>query len=136
MIREIFFRDFGWKLFSLLLAGFIWFTVHKLIEEPRAVSLSPANSVMTYREVPVSIVASAADPRLFLLNSNLVAVTVSGPPGAMAILDKPQIHALVNLSEAGDPARNLDRPVEVSVPWGVTVISVEPAKLRVIPPKK
>lgn len=135
MIRELFLKDLGWKVFSLLLAAFIWYTVHKIIEEPKLVALSPASSVVTYGEVPVYLVG-AADLRGYGLNSNSVSVTISGPPGNMAILEKSLIHAVVNLADAPAPLPNGDRPVEVTVPWGVTVVSVEPAQLRVFPPKK
>jgi hypothetical protein len=136
MIRDIFVKDFGWKLFSLLLAGFIWYTVHKIIEEPKAASVSPAYVPVTYGEVPVFIVASAADVHLYGVNSNTVSVNVSGAPEIMAVLQKNQIHATVDLSDFGTNSKELNRRVDVSVPWGVTVVSVEPAKLKVVPPKK
>src|SRR5580704_2872950 len=131
MLRELFIKDFGWKLFSLLLAAFIWYTVHKIIEEPKAAAVSPANSQVTYDYVPVFIVATAADMRQHGVNSNTISVTVSGPPEDMAVLEANQIHATVDLSDFDDHRKDTDRRVEVSVPWGVTVINVEPAVLKV-----
>jgi hypothetical protein len=136
MIRDIFLKDLGWKLFSVLLAAFIWYTVHKIIEEPRAAIVSPASRQAEFGNVPVFIVATAADMRQYGVNSNDVSVTVSGPPDVMDVLQANQIHAIVNLSDFDSQTKDLDRPVEVSVPWGVTVVDVEPARLRVIPPKK
>lgn len=134
MLRDIFFKDFGWKLFSLLLAAFIWLTVHKIIAEPQAVAISPAEKSATYGNQPVSIVATAADMHLYGVNSNTVSVTVSGPAEVMDVLQANQIHATVDLSDFDEKSKDLYRPVDVSVPWGVTVVEVEPAKLRIIPP--
>jgi hypothetical protein len=134
MIRDIFFKDFWWKLFSLLLAGFIWYTVHKIIEEPKAAEVSPSKIPVAYGNVPVSIVAVAADMHLYGVNSNTVSVTVSGDKEVMDILQANQIHATVDLSDFGTNSKELNRRVDVSVPWGVTVVSVEPAKVKIIPP--
>jgi YbbR domain-containing protein len=135
MLRDLFFKDFGWKLFSLLLAAFIWYTVHKIIEEPKAALVSPANTQVIYGNVPVFIEATAADMHLYGLNSNTVSVTVSGPPAIMDEFQADEIHAMVDLSDFDNKTKAEDRMVEVSVPWGVTVVNVEPAKLKVIPPK-
>lgn len=136
-MRDLFFKDFGWKLFSLLLAVFIWFTVHKIIE-PQPEGGSLATSPVTYGEVPVLIVASGADVHLYRVQPDTVSVTVSGPPEIMSVLQGKQIHATVDLSGV-DPAkesnlRNL--PVNVSMPRGVTLASVEPVQVDVIPPPK
>jgi hypothetical protein len=40
----------------------------------------------------------------------------------------------VEVPDENPKSKDLLRNVEVSVPWGVTVIDVEPAKLRLIPP--
>jgi YbbR domain-containing protein len=135
MMRDLLFKDFWWKLFSLLLAAFIWYTVHKIIEEPKAAAISPNYNQETYGEIPVSLVSTAADLRWFGVNSNTVSVTVSGPPEVMNVLQANQIHALVNLSGLDAKTKDLNRRVEVSVPWGVMVVNVEPPKLKVIPPK-
>jgi len=136
MMRDLLFKDFGWKLFSLLLAGFIWFTVHKIIEQPKAAAVGAASISVPYGNVPVSLVASGADVHLFGINSNTVSVTVSGLPEVMNVLQGNQIHASINLSDFDETTKDLNRRVEVAVPWGVTVVKVEPPSLKVIPPKK
>jgi hypothetical protein len=134
-MRDLLFKDFGWKLFSLLLAGFIWLTVHKIVV-PAAGASPSATSTVTYGGLPVTPVAAAMDTRSFGLNSNSVSVTVSGPSEVMAVLQGNQIRPTVDLSGITIDSKDLDRRVDVAVPWGVTVVDVSPAFLRVVPPPK
>lgn len=136
MLRDIFLKDFGWKLFSLLLAGFIWLTVHKIIAEPQAAVVPPASKAATYGAQPVALVAAGADTRLYGVNSNTVSVTVSGLPADMDVLQANQIHATVDLSDFDDRTKDPYRRVDVSVPWGITVVNVTPAKVKIIPPRQ
>lgn len=134
MVRDIFFKDFGWKLFSLLLAAFIWFTVHKIIEEPQPTGLSNSVSPVIY-ELPVLIVATAADMHLYHVNPDKVSVTVSGSSDIMSVLEANEIRVTADLSKF-DPTKSSDVPVDVSVPGGVTLVKVEPARVSVIVPPK
>src|SRR5215469_14408314 len=133
MLRDIFVKDFVWKLVSLLLAAFIWYTVHKLIE-PQKTGDSNNSSTVIY-ELPVLIEATAADMHLYHVKPEKVSVTVSGPADVMSVLQENQIHVLVDLSKF-DPATAISQPVYVSVPGGVTLINVKPAKVDVIVPPK
>jgi YbbR domain-containing protein len=135
-MSKLLYQDFGWKLFSLLLAAFIWYTVQKIIEEPKAAPNSPANIEEIYTEVPVAFLTTAADRRQFQAVSNTVSVTVSGPPTAMNTLQRDQIHALVNTSGFDPKGRHTDLPVEVSVPAFVTVLEVTPASLQLQAPSQ
>jgi len=136
-MRDLLFKDFGWKLFSLLLAAFIWYTVHKIIE-PQADELLPASSPVTYGEVPVLVVARGADIHLYRVRPDTVSVTVSGPPKIMSVLQGKQIHATVDLSDLDlakeSNLRNV--PVNVSMPRGVTLANIEPPAVDIIPPPK
>ena len=135
MLRELFIKDWGWKLFSLLLAASIWLTVHRIIEGPKNATAGAAGSTLTYGNLPVFIVASAADVHLYHVLPDTVSVTVSGSPEVIAVLQANQIRATVDLTDI-DSGRDLKRRVDVSVPSGVTLISVEPARVGVlIPPR-
>ena len=134
-MRDLFIKDLGWKLFSLLLAAFIWLTVHKIIEGPNFSTASAASSPVTYGNLPVLVVATAADMRPYRVAPNTVSVTVSGPPEVMAVLQANQIRATVDLTDI-DSAPDLKRRVDVSVPAGVTLVNVEPAKVGVILPPR
>jgi YbbR domain-containing protein len=134
-MRDLFFKDFGWKLFSLLLAVFIWITVHKLIERPGAVSVSSTSDLVTYSNLPVFFISTAADTSAYRVQPNLVTVTVSGPSTVMSVLDANQIRATVDLSEA-EPGHDSNERVSVSVPPGVAVFNIAPATVKVTAPAK
>jgi YbbR domain-containing protein len=134
-MRDFFFKDFGWKLFSLLLAAFIWYTVHKIIEEPTPAGPANAISSVIYGELPVLIVATAADMHLYRVHPDKVSVTVSGPADVMSVLQGNQIRVTVDLSKF-DAATDTTQPVDVAVPGGVTLVKVSPVKVTVIVPVK
>src|SRR5580658_9916820 len=97
--REWFTVDFGWKLFSVILAVAIWLTVYKIREEPEApVTTGVLN---TYDRLTVLVVSATADVRDFRVVPGAVAVTVSGPPDVMAVLQANQIRAFVDLTDIG-----------------------------------
>jgi hypothetical protein len=132
-MRDFFFKDSGWKIFSLLLAAGIWLTVHRILLESTGAEAHAAGSPVTYGNLPVFIVASASDVHLYRVAPNAVSVTVSGSPDAIAVLQANQIRATVDLTDI-ESAKDLKRRVDVSVPSGITLVSVEPPKVGVIIP--
>jgi YbbR domain-containing protein len=134
-MRDLFIKDWGWKLFSLFLAVVIWLTVHKIIDEPKESAASAANPV-TYGDLPVLILAAASDVHLYRVVPDTVSVTVSGSPDAIAVLQANQIRVTVDLTDI-ESARDFRRRVDVSVPSGIELVNVDPAKVGVIiPPVK
>ena len=133
MLREFFIRDWGWKLFSLFLAVGIWLTVHKIIEGPKNAAVGATGSTLTYGNLPLFIVSSAADVHLFHVMPDTVSVTVSGSPDVIAVLQANQVRATVDLTDI-DAGKDLKRRVDVSVPSGVTLISIDPPRVGVLIP--
>ena len=131
-MRDIFIRDFGWKLFSLLLAAFIWLTVHKIIE-PKSANEPTGGMTLTYDNLPVLVVAAAADVHDFRLLQAGVSVTVSGPSDVIGKLQANQIRATVDLTDTST-VNTAKQRVNVSVPTGVTVVSIQPDSIGVSAP--
>jgi hypothetical protein len=132
-MRDLFIKDYGWKLFSLILASAIWLTVHKIIEEPKNTDVVAAGSPVTYGNLQVFIVASAADVHQYRVIPNTVSVTVSGAPDAIAVLQANQIRATVDLTDI-ESAKDLKRRVDISVPMGIKLVSISPSKVGVLIP--
>jgi YbbR domain-containing protein len=133
ILRAWLLEDFGWKIFSLILAVAIWLTVHKILLESAAPVANGGGATLTYGNLPVLIVAAAADVHLYRVVPESVKVTVTGSPEAIATLQANQIRATVDLT-AIDAAKDLKRSVDVAVPSGITVLNVEPPKVGVIVP--
>jgi YbbR domain-containing protein len=132
-MRDLFFKDVGWKVISLLLAAGIWLTVHRILIESTEPVTRVGASTLTCGNLPVTLVAASADVRGYRLLQPTVTVTVSGPPEVIGKLEPNLIHAKVDLTDA-DLIKPSKQPVEISVPPGVTVVSVKPTAIGVLPP--
>ncbi len=132
-MRDLFIKDWGWKLFSLFLAVAIWLTVHKIIEEPKESAATASANPVTYGNLQILVVASASDVHLYRVVPDTVSVTVSGPPEAIAVLQANQIRVIVDLTDV-ESAKDFKRRVDVSVPSGIELVSVDPPKVGVIIP--
>jgi YbbR domain-containing protein len=132
-MRDLLFKDLGWKLFSLFLAAAIWLTVNRILHESMMPIADPNVRTVTYDNLPVSVVSALADVRAFHVAPLAVKVTVTGPASAMNTLQADQLHATVNIG-VGSLTRGQLLPVEISPPASVAVTSIEPDKVLVIVP--
>ena len=97
-MRDLFIKDWGWKLLSVILAAGIWLTVHKIID-PKNTDAAAAGSTFTYDNLPVTVVSAAADVHDCRVIPAAVKVTVSGPAGVMNTLKIGDVHAVVEYAE-------------------------------------
>jgi YbbR domain-containing protein len=88
---------------------------------------------LTYDNLPVLVVAARADMRDYRLLQSTVSVTVSGPSEVIGKLQANQIHAAVDLTDTST-VNTAKQRVDVAVPSGVTVVSIKPDSIGVIPP--
>jgi YbbR domain-containing protein len=132
-MRDWITKDFGWKLFSLFLALAIWLTVHKIYEEPGTAAEAMIGNTVTFDNLPVLVVSTAADVHDFRVAPTTVKVTVSGPAEVMNKLQADKVHAVVNLTGIR-PEQGLHVPVEVSAPAGVALGNIDPPRVAVIFP--
>jgi YbbR-like protein len=129
-MRDSITKDLGWKLFSLLLAGIIWYPIWQLLEgddtkTTRNLFTSPELQSQSFTNVAVSA---------FKVNPDTVNVRVSGSLEDMTALGKSEIHAIVNLTDF-EKSHELRKPVNVSVPLGIKVVRIIPPEVDVVIPK-
>ena len=124
-------EDVRWKIFSLLLALGIWLTVHKILAgEPAEFS---AGNKITYENLPVLIVARAADVHNYHVRPEVVAVTVSGSPDDIAKLQANFIRASVDLTDL-EAVKEIYKTVDIAMPPGITLVNVDPPRVSVVVP--
>jgi YbbR domain-containing protein len=124
LLRHLFLDDFWLKLFSLVLAVVVWLIV--TFASQKEAGTTPR----VFYNLPVTILSSAEDVRNFRVSPKEVVVTVEGDAKAVQNLRSRDIRALVDLTGVA-AARDLRKRVEVSVPAGVTFISVAPEEVQV-----
>jgi YbbR domain-containing protein len=142
LIRNLLFRDFWLKVFSLVLAILIWLTVwlffiRKDVPPPGVLS-SVRLENRTFANLPVLVIAPATEPRGFQVNPRAVTVTIRGEPLKLQALEQklqadPQareLRALVDLT-GSEPARSR-RKIVVTTPADMTCERVEPEEVEVL----
>jgi hypothetical protein len=133
-LREWLLDDFLWKLFSLLLAVSIWVTVHHLLVGGQVTLPPPNAATVTFGNIQVLIMARAADVHNYRVRPEVVSVTVSGSPAAISVVQANSIRVSVDLTDI-ESAKDLDRPVDVSMPPGISLVSVSPPRVSVVIPR-
>jgi hypothetical protein len=133
-LREWLLDDFLWKLFSLLLAAGIWMTVHHLLPEGQGTHPLPETATVTFSNIQVLIMARAADVHNYHVRPEVVSVTVSGSKDATSVVQANSIRVSVDLTDI-ESAKDLFRPVDVSMPPGISLVRVTPSRVSVVIPR-
>jgi hypothetical protein len=135
-LRQLVFKDFWLKLFSLALATLIWFTVSFVIEK-EGTSASPTplmNNPKEFYNLRIMVVSSTTDVHDFKVNPEEATVTVEGDAKTLDSLQDKDIRPLVDLTgvELAGPLR---RRVDVCIPPSKAyVVDVSPQSVEVIVP--
>jgi len=132
-MRDLFTKDLGWKVFSLILATGLWLTANRILHENNMPVTSTTMSPVTYDDLPVTLVSTIADVHGFHYAPVTVKVTVTGPADVMNKLQANQLRATANVAGAALTRGELV-DVEIYAPPQVAVISVDPDKVMVTPP--
>lgn len=132
-MRDLLFKDLGWKIFSVLLAAGVWLTANRILHEKNLPDADTTTRTVKYDNLPVTLVSSGADVRAFRPAPAVVTVIVSGPADVMDKLQANELHATANVTGAALTRGQLE-DVEISAPAHVAVASIEPDKVLVTPP--
>jgi YbbR domain-containing protein len=134
-VRDLLFRDFFLKLFSLALAVLIWLVVSFAVQKEGspAAALTFTPQERTFSNLPVIVLSNAQDVRNIRVNPNQVEVTVRGDAKLVKSLHGNDIRVIVDLTGI-EAARDLRKRIEVSTPAGISHVSVAPQEVQVIFP--
>lgn len=137
-LKNFLFRDFWLKLFSLVLAVLIWlavsFAIHRdLPPEAPLENLTLAEKI--FANIPVVVMASAADVHGFKVDHSEVTVKVRGDTKTLEHLQASDIRAIVDLTGI-ESAKGLKKKIAVTTPANISYVSVEPDEVEVIVPPK
>ena len=126
-LRHLFLEDFWWKLFALVLAILVWLTV--TFASQKEARTAPR----VFANLPVAVLSGAEDVHNFKVSPSEVEVTVQGDARTLQNLQDKDIRAMVDLTGVA-VAEDLHKPIEISVPAGVTCLRVVPKEVKVIFP--
>lgn len=119
--------NFGWKLVCLILAVFCWFMIDAGVD-------STGSSTFGLRKrtfvLPITVMTSPAEPRIFTVRPSSVEVEVYGRSHVISQLHNADLKAFVDLIDI-PTARELTKRVVVHTPIDVKVRRVQPDQVLI-----
>ena len=124
-LRRIIMHNFGWKVVSIILASLIWVTVDSGLQN----RLHSAG-VRSFARLPITVMRTAGDERVFRVEPSNVEVVVSGEADLLQSLHPGDIQVFVNLTELTE-AKVWRKRIQVHPPPNISVVRVRPAEVVV-----
>lgn len=118
-------HNLSWKGISVLAAILVWMTLKSGVPN----RLAPSDA-RTFHRLPITVMTTATDQRIFRVSPSVVDVRVSGTPDQIDHVRDRDIHVFVDLTTVSE-ARDLRLRVEVYAPDGLRLVAVSPAEVVV-----
>jgi hypothetical protein len=131
-LQNLILRNFWLKFFSFALATVIWLSIHYGIQDESPMSQLSINHLLAqeYIRVPVTVVTSPGDPRVFRITPNEVVVIAVGEETALRRAANKKITVSLDLTDFHSTEAT---PVELhsQAPSDVTVEEISPSTVTV-----
>ena len=124
-MRDLFFTNFKAKLLSLLAATFLWFTIH--LANPPEATLAERD----FPGLPIALRVASGEPHSYKVEPWTVQVKLRGDLGLLQSLREDQIEVFVNLTDVSKETQSLRKRIQVHLPEGARLISVDPEEVTV-----
>ncbi len=146
-IQDLFFRDFWWKFLAFVLATLIWANFGGKLNDrieldsahlPSLNGTDPNVKGLSKPLLrPVTLLRAADNLEPLRVEPVAVSVVIRAEPSQLRVLNAKQILAFVDVTDMNDKqgwaatTRRTSRVVQVSLPPGVELVSVEPKSVIV-----
>jgi hypothetical protein len=131
-LQSLILRNFWLKFFSVALATVIWLSIHYGIENEAPVNQLTINHELAqeYIRVPVSVITSPGDQRVFRITPNAVVVVAMGEESALRRTANKDIKVSVDLTSFHSKQASL-LDLQSQAPADVTVEEISPSTVTV-----
>jgi YbbR domain-containing protein len=124
-LRALILNHLWLKLFSLVLATLIWFTVQS------NVGLGARDVIRPFSNRPILVLTDTAEHVAVVASPAQANVTVRGPAALMQELSEQDIHLYVRLNDRRQMGGEL--PVYAHVPSGASIVRISPHTATIKP---
>lgn len=125
-MRDLLLRNFQVKLLSLVAATFIWFTVR--LANPPEVALVERD----FPGLPITVMLGLDETFRYKIEPWTAQVRLRGDPATFQNLREKQIEVFVNLTDTEKQTKGLRKRVQVYLPEGLRLMSVDPEEVTVV----
>ena len=131
-LQDLILRNFWLKFFSVALATVIWLSIHYGIQNESPMSQLSINHLLAqeYIRVPVKVVTTPGDPRVFTINPTEVVVIAMGEETALRRAANKDFKVSLDLTDfhSREPT---PMALESEAPADVTVEGISPSTVTV-----